>query len=78
MPHFCVQHVEKETNVGQLQGEGSQKSRIDKGAAAAAGGSDGITVQRLSSQVEGKRQKSLENGAIDAGSSRSRAITREH
>ena len=25
VPHFCVQHVEKETNVGQLQGEGSQK-----------------------------------------------------
>ena len=36
----------------------AKKSRmIDKGAAAAAGGSDGITVQRLSSQVEGKRQK---------------------
>ena len=29
----------------------AKKSRIDKGAAAAAGGSDGITVQRLSSQV---------------------------
>ena len=35
----------------------AKKRRIDKGAAAAAGGSDGITVQRLSSQVEGKRQK---------------------
>ena len=34
----------------------AKKSRIDKGSAAAAGGSDGITVQRLSSQVEGKRQ----------------------
>ena len=58
MPHFCVQHVEKETNEGQLQGEGSQKKRNDKGAAAAAaGGSHGITVQRLSSQVQGKCQK---------------------
>ena len=28
-----MQHVEKETNVGQLQGEGSQKRRNDKGAA---------------------------------------------
>ena len=35
----------------------AKKRRIDKGAAAAAGGSDGISVQRLSSQVEGKRQK---------------------
>ena len=42
-----MQHVEKETNDGQLQGEG----------AAAAGGSHGITVQRLSSQVQGKCQK---------------------
>ena len=25
VPHFCVQHVEKETNVGQLKGEGSPK-----------------------------------------------------
>ena len=33
-----MQHVEKETNVGQLQGQGSQKRRNDKGAAAAAGG----------------------------------------
>ena len=41
-----MQHVEKETNVGQLQGQGSQKRRNDKGAAAAAGGSDGITVLR--------------------------------
>ena len=58
VPHFCMQHVEKETNVGQLQGEGSQKRRKDKGAAAAAaGGSDWITVLRLSSQVEGKCQK---------------------
>ena len=35
----------------------AKKRRIDKGAAAVAGGSDGISVQRLSSQVEGKRQK---------------------
>ena len=41
-----MQHVEKETNVGQLQGQGSQKRRNDKGAAAAPGGSDGITVLR--------------------------------
>ena len=40
----------------------AKKSRIDKGAAAAAGGSDGIAVQRLSSQVEGKRQKYLRMG----------------
>ena len=77
MPHFRVQHVEKETNVVQLQGEGSQKRRNDKGAAAAAGGSDGITVQRL---LPGGRQMPdvLENRAIDSGSSRSRAITLEH
>ena len=55
----------------------AKKSRIDKGAAAAAGGSDGITVQRL---LPGGRQMPdvLENRAIDSGSSRSRAITLEH
>ena len=53
-----MQHVQKGTNVGQLKGEGSpQKRRNDKGGAATAGGSDGITVQRLFSQVEGKCQK---------------------
>ena len=35
----------------------AKKRRNDKGAAAAAGVNDGITVQRLSSQVEGKCQK---------------------
>ena len=35
----------------------AKQRRNDKGAAAAAGGSDGITVQSLSSQVEGKCQK---------------------
>ena len=35
----------------------AKKRRNDKGAAAATGVNDGITVQRLSSQVEGKCQK---------------------
>ena len=54
-----MQHVEKETNVGQLQGEGSQKRRNDKGAAAAARRErwNYRGTQRLSSQMEGKCQK---------------------
>ena len=53
-----MQHVEKETNVGQLQGEGSQKRRNDKGAAAAARRERwNYRTQRLSSQMEGKCQK---------------------
>ena len=42
----------------------AKKRRNDKGAAASAGGSDGITVQRLSSHVEGKCQKYSRTGPL--------------
>ena len=42
----------------------AKQRRNDKGAAAAAGGSDGITVQSLSSQVEGKCHKYLRIGPL--------------
>ena len=53
---FYVQHVERKQTWDNYKEKVAKKRRNDKGAAAAAGVSDGITVQRLSSQVEGKCQ----------------------
>ena len=78
MPHFCVQHVEKETNEGQLQGEGSQKKRKRQRGSCCCRREP--WNYRTEVVQPGARQmpEVLENRAIDSGSSRLRAITREH